>query len=105
LHKPIVGRHTFARETGAGIEMLEKTPLAVFPMKPEFGGNSSKVLIGKKSGGNSIKVKLSEWNIQGYNDDQVDEIVKRVKELSSIKKGLVSDEELKEIIRTVIDYC
>lgn len=105
LHKPIVGRHTFARETGAGIEMLEKTPLAVFPMKPEFGGNSSKVLIGKKSGGNSIKVKLSEWNIQGYNDDQVDEIVKRVKELSSIKKGLVSDEELKEIVRTVIDYC
>jgi isopropylmalate/homocitrate/citramalate synthase len=51
-----------------------------------------------------VEYKLERLNVSAT-PTQVDEVLKRVKELGVRKKGLVSDDELKEIVRQVLTGC
>ena len=98
---PVVGENVFKRESGVTVAQLVSYPPAVEGYSPELLGREREVLLSKKSGRKSIEFKLEKLNLQ-VNSDQVDEVLARVKELGVKKKGLVSDEELKDIVREIL---
>jgi methanogen homocitrate synthase len=98
VNKPISGSNMFIRESGIGIDMVKKKPLAMFSLNPSFVGNRAGMVLGKKSGAASIKAKLEELRIR-VNEESIPLILKKVKEKSIAKKGLIGDDELLEIVR------
>jgi isopropylmalate/homocitrate/citramalate synthase len=99
--KPVVGENVFKRESGVTVAQLITYPPAVEGYSPELVGRDREVLLGKKSGKKSIEYKLGELG-KDANPDQVDEMVKKVKELGIKKKGLLSDEDFKRIVDEVL---
>lgn len=100
-HKAIVGDNAFSRETSVGMDLLFSNPLAIMPIRPQFVGNSSKVLIGKKSGATSIKLKLSQLGIE-VTEDQARKIALEVKNCAIAKKATLDDDELLEITSRIL---
>ena len=99
--RPVVGENVFKRESGVTAAQLISYPPAVEGYSPELLGREREVLLSKKSGKRSVEYKLERLNVSAT-PTQVDEVLKRVKELGVKKKGLVSDDELKEIVRQVL---
>jgi isopropylmalate/homocitrate/citramalate synthase len=99
--KPVVGENVFKRESGVTVAQLITYPPAVEGYSPELVGRERDVLLGKKSGKKSIEYKLGELG-KDANPDQVDEMVKKVKELGIKKKGLLSDEDFRRIVDEVL---
>ena len=97
LNKPISGSNMFVRESGIGIDMIKKQPLAMFSLNPPFVGNTAAVVLGKKSGATSIRAKLEELDLQ-VDEELVPKILEEVKERGASKKALVSNQEFVEII-------
>ena len=100
-NKPIVGEITFSRETGIGIEMLEKHPTVVMPIHPRVYGRQVTMRLGKKSGKQSIQLKLEPLGIKAT-DAQLQEMLNLVKTRATAKKSYLSDAEFEEIMREVI---
>jgi len=99
-NKPIVGDGTFVRESGIGIETVMRYPLAMFSLNPAFVGSAPKVVLGKKSGTNSVMLKGQEMGIQ-LGEDEARLVLARVKALGIAKKGTVSDQEFLKILQEV----
>jgi isopropylmalate/homocitrate/citramalate synthase len=99
--KPVVGENVFKRESGVTAAQLISFPPAVEGYSPELLGREREVLLSKKSGKKSVEFKLGKLNLQ-VSSAQADEVLRRVKELGVQKKGLVSDDELKDIVREVL---
>ncbi len=99
--KPVVGENAYAREVGLGMDMVTKQPRTVFPAVPQFVGRSPKVVLGKKSGILSIGMKLEEWG-KTATEDQMREMVDRVKQLATEKRQPVEDDELHKIFEDVV---
>ncbi|HHW18765.1 MAG TPA: 2-isopropylmalate synthase [Firmicutes bacterium] len=99
-NKPVVGDGNFVRESGIGIDTVMKYPLAMFSLNPYFVGSFPGVVLGKKSGVNSIKMKAEEMGIQ-LSEEEARIILNRVKELGIAKKGTVSGAEFAEIVNEV----
>lgn len=102
-HKPITGSATYTREIGAGIGLMDSAPLAIFPFRPEVFGNCSGVMIGKKSGSDSIRIKMQQFGMPDASDETVKAILQDVKAYSIQHKRCLQDEELKEIIQGVLE--
>lgn len=98
-HKPITGSATYTREIGAGIGLINDAPLAIFPFRPEVFGNRSGIRIGKKSGSESIRMKLREFGMPEADDAAVKVILQQVKDYSIGHKRCLTDDELKSIIK------
>jgi isopropylmalate/homocitrate/citramalate synthase len=102
-NKPIVGSGNFTRESGIGIDMVYKEPLAMFSLHPGFVGQQPKAVLGKKSGYASISTKLQELKLDYPEDKQKFEVVlQKVKQLGTEKKALVSDDEFRAIVKEVL---
>ena len=99
-NKPISGSMMFVRESGIGIDMVKKQPLVMFSVNPPFVGNTSGVVLGKKSGATSITAKSEELNLQ-VDEELVPSILQEVKKRGASEKSLVSDQEFKEIIQNL----
>lgn len=99
-HKPITGSATYTREIGAGIGLMASAPLAIFPFRPEVFGNRSGVMIGKKSGSDSIRVKMKEYGMPEASDEDIKLILSDVKNYSITHKRCLTDDELKTIIHS-----
>jgi isopropylmalate/homocitrate/citramalate synthase len=102
-HKPVVGDGAFKVESGiiAGwwtrLEELNK-PLIMFPYTWDLIGQKSvEILLGKKSGRDSIIRKLREMGVNPSTVDP-DKILEEVKEESIKRKAPISDEIFKEIV-------
>ena len=100
-NKPVVGRLAFTRESGLGMEVFTREPRVAFAIHPEFVGRKFEVVLGKKSGRQSIKVKLAEMGIEA-SDEIVGKILEEVKRLGIQKKSILSDQEFKEIVK---NFC
>lgn len=98
-NKPVVGDGNFVRESGIGIDTVMKYPLAMFSLNPYFVGSFPGVVLGKKSGVNSVKMKAQEMGIQLSEEARI--ILNRVKEPGIAKKGTVSGAEFAEIVNEV----
>lgn len=104
LNKPIVGEYAFGRESGISVAGWMKFQLGSEPILPHVVGNSHKVILGKKSGRNSIKWKLINLGIDPdkVGEDNISKILEAVKEKSQIEKRSITDKEFMEIISSII---
>ena len=102
VNKPILGERNFTRESGIGVDLVVKEPLAMFGTHPALTGRSGEVVLGKKSGKASITYHLEQIGITDADDDTVAEILRRVKEKGIEKRGLVDQAEFREIVESVM---
>ncbi len=98
-NKPVVGSGNFIRESGIGIDLVMTKPLAMFGTAPRLTGREAEIVLGKKSGKASITYTLEKMGIKNVSDESVTEMLKEVKEKGTQKKGLLSPEEIQEIIK------
>jgi isopropylmalate/homocitrate/citramalate synthase len=102
VNKPILGERNFTRESGTGVDLVIKEPLAMFGTHPALTGRSGEVVLGKKSGKASITYHLEQIGITDADDDAIAEILRRVKEKGIEKRGLVDPAEFREIVESVM---
>lgn len=101
-NKPVGGSRNFTRESGIGVDLVIKEPLAMFGTHPQLTGRTGDIVLGKKSGKRSVTFSLEQMGINDTPDDKVAEILLRVKELGIAKKTIITDDEFKEIIKEIL---
>lgn len=97
-NKPVTGVGNYTRESGIGVDLVMKTPLAMFATDPQFFGRKGEVVLGKKSGKASISYTLEELGIQDVSDETVAEILMDVKARGTKKRALLTMDEFKSIL-------
>jgi isopropylmalate/homocitrate/citramalate synthase len=96
-YKPLVGDNLFRRESGAVASQFHDPP-AIEPYSSELVAAERSIVLGKKSGIDSIRIKAHELGLD-LDDDAQRELLARVKELGTTKRGLVTDEEFRQLAR------
>jgi isopropylmalate/homocitrate/citramalate synthase len=96
-YKPLVGDNLFRRESGAVASQFHDPP-AIEPYSSDVVAAERSIVLGKKSGIDSIRIKAEELGLDLSDDAQRDLLV-RVKELGTSKRGLVTDDEFRELAR------
>ncbi len=94
-YKPLVGENLFRRESGAVASQFHDPP-AIEPYSSELVAAERRVVLGKKSGIDSIRIKAEELGLD-LDDDAQRDLLARVKELGAEKRGLVEDEEFRRL--------
>ena len=94
--KPVVGKYLFTRESG-GVAAQFHQPSAIEPYSAEIVRADRRVVLGKKSGLVSIKMKLDELGLNAP-DAKHPQILDKVKTLGTTQKRLVSDQEFRAIV-------
>jgi isopropylmalate/homocitrate/citramalate synthase len=94
-YKPLVGDNLFTRESGAVASQFHDPP-AIEPYSSELVAAERRVVLGKKSGIDSIRIKAEELGLD-LDDAAQRELLVRVKELGTKKRGLVTDDEFREL--------
>jgi len=102
LNKPILGERNFTRESGIGVDLVIKEPLAMFGTHPALTGRSGEVVLGKKSGKASITYCLEQMGLADVGDEAVTEMLRLVKDKGTKKRGLLDEAEFKEIVDSVL---
>src|SRR5713226_2146002 len=97
--KPLVGENLFMRESGAVASQFH-IPEAIEPFSAELVGATRSIVLGKKSGIDSIAIKSRELKIEIAPDQQA-AVLAAVKRLGTEKRRLVSDEEFRNIVKQV----
>ncbi|MEP6961192.1 MAG: 2-isopropylmalate synthase, partial [Acidobacteriota bacterium] len=101
-NKPILGARNFTRESGIGVDLVVKEPLAMFGTHPSLTGRTGEVVLGKKSGKLSITYNLEKLGVKDASDEAIGEMLKRVKDLGISKRGLLTDDEFRDIADSVM---
>lgn len=101
-NKPVGGSRNFTRESGIGVDLVIKEPLAMFGTHPALTGRHGDIVLGKKSGKRSVTYSLEQMGITDTPDDKVAEILSRVKALGIQKKTIITDDEFKTIVQDVL---
>lgn len=99
--KPLIGRRTFTRESGMGVNLIREAPLAMFGVNPKWLGREPEYVLGKKSGLMSVEMKLKDLGMAELSEEDSLKVLTAIKNLSLDKKGLVTDEEFKDIVKNV----
>ena len=95
--KPLVGENLFRRETGAVASQFHDPP-AIEPYAAELVGAARSIVLGKKSGLDSIRIKCRELGLDVPSDRWRD-LLDAVKDLGARKRGLVTDNEFRALVR------
>jgi isopropylmalate/homocitrate/citramalate synthase len=93
--KPVVGENLFMRESGAVASQFH-IPEAIEPFSAELVGATRAIVLGKKSGIDSIAIKSKDLGIS-LTAEQQQAALAAVKQTGTEKRGLVSDDEFREI--------
>jgi isopropylmalate/homocitrate/citramalate synthase len=96
-YKPLVGENLFTRESGAVASQFHDPP-AIEPYAASIAGAERRIVLGKKSGIDSIRIKARELGLQ-LSDEEERRLLDAVKQRGSAKRGLVTDEEFLELAR------
>jgi len=94
-YKPLVGENLFTRESGAVASQFHDPP-AIEPYSSDLVSAERRIVLGKKSGIDSIRIKAEELGLD-LDDAAQRELLLRVKELGTTKRRLVSDEEFRKL--------
>jgi len=94
--KPLVGQNLFMRESGAVASQFH-IPEAIEPYSSELVSAQRHIVLGKKSGLDSIDLKAKELGL-AFPQDQRAPILAAVKKRAIAKRGLLSDEEFRQIV-------
>jgi isopropylmalate/homocitrate/citramalate synthase len=93
--KPLVGENLFMRESGAVASQFHDPP-AIEPFAAELVGAERRVVLGKKSGVDNVRLKAEELGLDLPEEAQR-ALLARVKALASEKRALVSDDEFRRL--------
>ena len=93
--KPVTGETLFRRESGAVASQFHDPP-SIEPYSSELVAAERGIVLGKKSGLDSIRIKAEELGLD-LPEERQRRGARAVKELGTRKRGLVSDEEFREL--------
>jgi isopropylmalate/homocitrate/citramalate synthase len=93
--KPLFGENLFRRESGAVASQFHDPP-SIEPYSSELVGAERSIVLGKKSGIDSIRLKCEELGLE-LGEEQQRELLAEVKRLGAQKRGLVTDEEFRRL--------
>src|SRR6266550_2937755 len=93
--KPVTGETLFRRESGAVASQFHDPP-SIEPYSSELFRAERAVVLGKKSGLDSIRIKAEELGLD-LPEERRAEVLAEVKALGTRKRGLVTDEEFREL--------
>jgi isopropylmalate/homocitrate/citramalate synthase len=94
---PVTGVNLFTRETGAVAAQFHDPP-AVEPYSSELVGATRGIVLGKKSGLDSIRIKADELGLD-VADEQRAGLLAAVKQLGTEQGALVTDEQFRDLVR------
>jgi isopropylmalate/homocitrate/citramalate synthase len=94
--KPVTGDTLYRRESGAVASQFHDPP-SIEPYSSELVGAERAVVLGKKSGLDSIRIKADELGLD-VPEDRRAEVLAAVKKLGVEKRGLVTDDEFRSIV-------
>lgn len=97
--KPVVGENLFMRESGAVASQFH-IPEAIEPFSADLVGATRAIVLGKKSGIDSIAIKAKELGLQLTTEHQ-QSVLAAVKRAGTEKRGLVTDTEFRAIVSRV----
>ena len=93
--KPLVGDNLFRRESGAVASQFHDPP-SIEPYSSELVGAERSIVLGKKSGIDSIRIKCEELGLD-LSEEAQRELLEAVKRRGAEKRGLVTDDEFREL--------
>jgi isopropylmalate/homocitrate/citramalate synthase len=99
--KPVVGATLFRRESGAVASQFHD-PASIEPYSAEVVAAERAIVLGKKSGIDSIRIKAAELGLELSEEDER-ALLDAVKARGAEKRGLVTDEELADLARALHD--
>jgi len=94
--KPVTGDNLFTRESGAVAAQFHDPP-AIEPYASELVGATRGLVLGKKSGLDSIRIKLAELGLETPTERHA-ELLELVKKAGTRKRGLVTDAEFRRLV-------
>ncbi len=94
-YKPLVGENLFTRESGAVASQFHDPP-AIEPYSSDLVAADRRIVLGKKSGIDSIRIKAQELGLD-LSEEAQRELLVRVKELGTEKRDLVDDDEFRRL--------
>jgi isopropylmalate/homocitrate/citramalate synthase len=94
--KPVTGDTLFRRESGAVASQFHDPP-SIEPYSSELVAAERGIVLGKKSGLDSIRIKAEELGVELPEDRRAD-VLAQVKALGARKRGLVTDDEFRDIL-------
>ncbi len=95
--KPVTGETLYRRESGAVASQFHDPP-SIEPYSSELVATERSIVLGKKSGLDSIRIKADELGLD-VPDDRRAELLAAVKKLGTEKRGLVTDDEFRRLVR------
>ncbi len=102
VNKPLLGERNFTRESGMGVDLVIKEPLAMFATHPALTGRTGEIVLGKKSGKASITYNLERMGITDASELAIAEILQQVKQRGIEKRALVTSDEFRTIVDAVL---
>jgi len=97
--KPLVGENLFMRESGAVASQFH-IPEAIEPYSSELVNAKRSIVLGKKSGLDSIDLKAKELGL-AITAEQRAPILAEVKKRAIVRRGLIGDDEFSAIVETI----
>ena len=94
--KPVTGDTLYRRESGAVASQFHDPP-SIEPYSSELVATERGIVLGKKSGLDSIRIKAEELGLD-VPEERRGEVLAAVKQLGMDKRRLVTDDEFKEIV-------
>jgi isopropylmalate/homocitrate/citramalate synthase len=94
--KPLTGDNLFTRESGAVAAQFHDPP-AIEPYASELVGARRGIVLGKKSGIDSIRIKADELGLD-LPEERHAELLAAVKALGTEKRALVTDDEFRTLV-------
>ncbi|MGA8314178.1 MAG: hypothetical protein WB755_29405 [Terriglobales bacterium] len=94
--KPLVGENLFMRESGAVASQFH-IPEAIEPYSSELVNAKRTIVLGKKSGLDSVDLKCKELGVV-ITEELRAPVLAAVKKRAIAKRGLLTDEEFREIV-------
>ena len=95
--KPVVGETLFRRESGAVASQFHDPP-SIEPYSADVVAAERAIVLGKKSGIDSIRIKAAELGLELTEEDER-ALLDAVKARGAQKRDLVTDEELADLAR------
>ncbi len=93
--KPVTGETLFTRESGAVASQFHDPP-SIEPYSSRLVAAQRAIVLGKKSGLDSIRIKAEELGLELPEERRAD-LLAKVKALGARKHGLVTDDEFREL--------
>lgn len=97
--KAVVGENLFVRESGAVAAQFHDPP-AIEPFSSALVGAERRIVLGKKSGLDSIRIKADELDLD-VPEDRHAALLDAVKKLGTEKRALVTDDEFRGLVRSL----